>query len=157
MDFVIFVVFCWYLLRKLEIGVKFVFFGDWFLSYFRLSQWSQKRHLEHTMTLYIHTKKYMHNMKDIIYAHVFHSEAPHDILFATSWNCEFSYSFGKLSDQPQLRWITPSCPWLFWSRNSHCGELNISQNIFEKKWAESVSVSGFCLHGEKHLKNNNCC
>ena len=31
------------------------------------------------MTIYIHTKKYMHNMKDIIYAHIFHSEAPHDI------------------------------------------------------------------------------
>ena len=34
---------------------------DWFLSYFRLSQGSQKRHLEHTMAIYIHTKKHMHN------------------------------------------------------------------------------------------------
>lgn len=73
-------------------------------------------------------------MKDIIYAHVFHSEAPHDICFATFWSCEFSYAFGKLSDQPQLKGIIPSCPWLFRSRNSHCGELNISQkHIFFSK------------------------
>lgn len=93
--------------------------------------------------LYIFTQRNICiiNVEDIIYAHIFHSEAPHDICFATFWSSEFSYSFGKLSDQPQLRWIIPSCPWLFWSRNSQCGETY----FLKKRWAESVSVSGFCL------------
>ena len=55
--------------------------------------------------LYIFTQRNICiiNVEDIIYAHIFHSEAPHDICFATFWSSEFSYSFGKLSDQPQLR------------------------------------------------------